>query len=107
MGLARQLDALSSAGIPDERIYVDKKTGSTVDREGLNRMLAYARPGDTVVIRTSGRHVGRPVAHPEDKVEYARPLKAQGESLGKIAAKTGTPKTSLHRYLEPSVEGQQ
>jgi len=33
------------------------------------------------------------------KIEYARLLKAQGTSLGKIAAKTGIPKTSLHRYL--------
>lgn len=171
--LVRQLDALSSAGIPDDRIYVDKKSGSTVDRDGLNRLLAYARPGDTIVVHTldrlgrnlrevlnlvhelaekkigvrsladplpintadegmgriaflllalfaemertftaeraaharsvaeaAGRHIGRPVAHPEDKIEYARLLKAQGESLGKIAAKTGIPKTSLHRYLE-------
>jgi DNA invertase Pin-like site-specific DNA recombinase len=171
--LARQLDALSSAGIPDDRIYVDKKSGSTVDRDGLNRLLAYARPDDTIVVHTldrlgrnlrevlnlvhelaekkigvrsladplpintadegmgriaflllalfaemertftaeraaharsvaeaAGRHIGRSVAHPEDKIEYARLLKAQGESLGKIAAKTGIPKTSLHRYLE-------
>jgi hypothetical protein len=47
----------------------------------------------------NGRHVGRPVAHPADKIEYARLLKAQGASLGKIATKTGIPKTSLHRYL--------
>jgi DNA invertase Pin-like site-specific DNA recombinase len=59
------------------------------------------------VAEAAGRHVGRPVAHPEDKIEYARRLKAQGESLGKISAKTGIPKTSLHRYLEPSVEGHQ
>ncbi|GAA2636745.1 hypothetical protein GCM10010399_82260 [Dactylosporangium fulvum] len=42
---------------------------------------------------------GRPVAHPADKIEYARLLKAQGASLGTIATKTGIPKTSLHRYL--------
>jgi len=47
--LERQLDALAAAGIPDERIYVDKKTGTTVDRDGLGQLLAYARPGDTVV----------------------------------------------------------
>ncbi|MFI7114836.1 helix-turn-helix domain-containing protein [Nonomuraea sp. NPDC050227] len=50
--------------------------------------------------RPAGRQIGRPVAHPEDKIEYARLLKAQGDSLGKIAAKTGIPKTSLHRYLK-------
>jgi hypothetical protein len=42
---------------------------------------------------------GRPLAHPAEKIEYARLLKAQGSSLGVIAAKTGIPKTSLHRYL--------
>lgn len=41
----------------------------------------------------------RTVAHPADRIEYARLLKAQGASLGAIAAKTDIPKTSLHRYL--------
>lgn len=41
---------------------------------------------------------------PDDKIEYARLLKADGASLGAIAAKTGIPKTSLHRYLaDPGV----
>ena len=172
--LERQLDALTTAGIGDKQIFTDKKTGATVDREGLAALLAYARAGDTIVVHTldrlgrnlrevlnlvhdlaergvgvrsladplpintsddgmgriaflllalfgemertftaeraanaravaeaKGRHVGRPVAHPADKIEYARLLKAQGASLGAIAAKTGIPKTSLHRYLAP------
>ncbi|MDT3443826.1 recombinase family protein [Pseudofrankia sp. BMG5.37] len=170
--LERQLDALAAAGIPDARIFTDKKTGATVDREGLAALLTYARSGDTIVVHTldrlgrnlrevlnlvhdlgekgvgvrsladplpinttdegmgriaflllalfaemertftaeraanaravaeaKGRHVGRPIAHPADKIEYARLLKANGESLGAIATKTGIPKTSLHRYL--------
>jgi DNA invertase Pin-like site-specific DNA recombinase len=170
--LERQLAALADADIPDERIYTDKKTGTTVDRDGLTALLKYARDGDTIVVYTldrlgrnlrevlnlvhdladrgigvrsladplpintaddgmgriaflllalfaemertftaeraaharaiaeaAGRRVGRPVAHPADKIEYARLLKAQGESLGTIAGKTGIPKTSLHRYL--------
>jgi DNA invertase Pin-like site-specific DNA recombinase len=170
--LEGQLGALADAGIPDERTYVDKKTGATTDRDGLNQLLAYARPGDTIIVHTldrigrnlrevlnlvhdlaekgigvrsladplpintadegmgriaflllalfaemertftaeraaharavaeiAGRQIGRPVAHSEDKIEYARLLKAQGNSLGVIAAKTGIPKTSLHRYL--------
>jgi len=174
--LERQLDALGAAGIPDERIYVDKKSGATVDRPGLTDLLAYARPGDTIVVYTldrlgrnlrevlnlvhdlneqqigvrsladplpintadegmgriaflllalfaemertftaeraaharavaeaAGRRIGRPVAHPADKIEYARLLKQQGTSLGQIAAKTGIPKTSLHRYLADAV----
>ncbi|MFI2373203.1 recombinase family protein [Streptomyces sp. NPDC018833] len=171
--LERQLDALGAAGIPDERIYVDKKSGATVERPGLTDLLAYARPGDTIVVHTldrlgrnlrevlnlvhdlnekhigvrsladplpintadegigrvaflllalfaemertftaeraaharavaeaAGRRIGRPVAHPAEKIEYARLLKQQGSSLGEIAAKTGIPKTSLHRYLQ-------
>jgi DNA invertase Pin-like site-specific DNA recombinase len=170
--LERQLDALAAAGIPAERTWADEKTGATVDRDGLNQLLGYARPGDTIIVHTldrigrnlrevlnlvhdlagrgvgvrsladplpistadegmgriaflllalfaemertftaeraaharavaeaSNRHVGRPIAHPADKIEYARLLKAQGRSLGMIAAKTGIPKTSLHRYL--------
>jgi DNA invertase Pin-like site-specific DNA recombinase len=53
------------------------------------------------VAEAKGRHVGRPVAHPTDKIEYAQLPKAQGANLGAIAAKTGIPKTSVHRYLAP------
>jgi DNA invertase Pin-like site-specific DNA recombinase len=176
--LERQLDALAAAGIPDERTFTDKKTGATVDRDGLSALLAYARRGDTIVVYTldrlgrnlrevlnlvhdlsekgigvrsladplpidttddgmgriaflllalfaemertftteraaharavaeaAGRHVGRPVAHPADKIEYARLLKAGGASLGTITEKTGIPKTSLHRYLAEAGAG--
>jgi DNA invertase Pin-like site-specific DNA recombinase len=51
------------------------------------------------VVEATGRQVGSPVAHPADKIEYARLLKAQGLSLGAIAKKTSIPKTSLHRYI--------
>jgi DNA invertase Pin-like site-specific DNA recombinase len=51
------------------------------------------------VAEAKGRHVGRPIAHPTDKIEYARLLNASGESLSAIVTKTGIPKTSLHRYL--------
>lgn len=53
--LERQLDALAKAGLPDERIYVDKKTGTTVDRPGLTKLLEYARPGDTILSYTLDR----------------------------------------------------
>lgn len=173
--LERQLDALAAGGIPDERIFTDKKTGTTVDRDGLTALLKYARRGDTLVVYTldrlgrnlrevlnlvhdlaergigvrslgdplpintadegmgrvaflllalfaemertftaeragharavaeaAGRQIGRPLAHTAEKIEYARLLKAQGDSLGSIAGKTGIPKTSLHRYLAPT-----
>ena len=38
-------NALAKRGIPDERIYADKKTGATIDRAGLDELLRYARTG--------------------------------------------------------------
>ena len=53
--LERQLDALAKHGIPDALIYTDKRTGGTVDRNGLNALLGYARSGDTIVCYTLDR----------------------------------------------------
>lgn len=66
-----------------------------MERTFTAERAAHAR----AVAETSGRRIGRPVAHPEDRIEYARLLKGQGASLGQIAARTGIPKSSLHRYL--------
>ncbi|MGH3888675.1 MAG: helix-turn-helix domain-containing protein [Pseudonocardiaceae bacterium] len=44
----------------------------------------------TLVARTTNEHYLQPQS------------KGQGRSLGQIAAKTGIPKTSLHRYLVPA-----
>jgi DNA invertase Pin-like site-specific DNA recombinase len=66
-----------------------------MERTYTAERAAHAR----AVAQAAGRRVGRPQAHPDDKVEYARLLHAGGASLGQIAAKTGIPKTSLHRYL--------
>ncbi len=43
--LDRQIDALTKAGIEQANIYVDKKSGTTTDRPGLQALLGYARPG--------------------------------------------------------------
>lgn len=53
--LDRQIDALEKAGVPTDRIYVDKKTGSTVERDGLKALLKFARAGDTIVVYTLDR----------------------------------------------------
>jgi hypothetical protein len=54
------------------------------------------------VAEANGRQVGRPVAQPTDKIEYARLLHGHGKSYGEVSAKTGIPKSSLHRYLTAS-----
>jgi DNA invertase Pin-like site-specific DNA recombinase len=58
--LDRQLDAVSKLGIPPERIFVDKRSGSTTDRPGLRALLDYARAGDVIVVHTLDR-LGRTV----------------------------------------------
>ncbi|WP_073790964.1 helix-turn-helix domain-containing protein [Streptomyces sp. CB01580] len=60
-----------------------------------DRLAPHAR----AVAEAAGRRIGRPIAHTGDKIGYARLLKQQGTSLGQIAAKTGIPRTSLHRCL--------
>ena len=46
--LDQQRDALTAAGV--ERIFEDVMSGARDDRTGLADMLAYVRPGDTVVV---------------------------------------------------------
>ncbi|MET7311578.1 hypothetical protein ACWD9X_38390 [Streptomyces sp. NPDC005075] len=67
-----------------------------MERTFTAERAAHAR----AVAEAAGRRIGRPVAHPADKIEYARLLKGQGASYGEISTKTGIPKTSLHRYLQ-------
>jgi DNA invertase Pin-like site-specific DNA recombinase len=43
------------------------------------------------VAEAAGRQVGRPVAHPADKIEYAR-----------SPPRPAFPKATLHRYLDKS-----
>lgn len=60
--LDQQLDALTTAGVDPDRVYVDKMSGARDDREGLAALLAYARPGDTVVVIALDR-LGRSLSH--------------------------------------------
>lgn len=66
-----------------------------MERTYTAERAAHAR----AVAEATGRHVGRPLAHPADKIEHARLLHTQGHTLGQISVETGIPKTSLHRYL--------
>lgn len=58
--LDRQVDALREEGIADKYIYVDKKSGSTTNRPGLQQALEQARAGDVIVVHTLDR-LGRTV----------------------------------------------
>ena len=48
--LDQQQDALTAAGVPVDRIYSDKLSGTRSDRPGLAALLDYARPGDEIVV---------------------------------------------------------
>ena len=61
--LDRQIDALSTAGVTRERIYVDKKSEATTERPGLRAVLEYARSDDVIVVHTLDR-LGRLCATP-------------------------------------------
>lgn len=58
--LDRQIDALRQEGIAGKYIYVDKKSGSTTNRPGLQKALDQVREGDVLVVHTLDR-LGRTV----------------------------------------------
>lgn len=176
--LDRQLHVLAEVGIPAERIYLDKKSGSTTDRPGLRAVLDYARTGDVIVVHTldrlgrtvrdtlnlihdlsergvgvrnladpirldssnpedpmaqlavvmlalfgqmertymleraagaravaaaKGRRIGRPSVVDPNKLAYAVHVRAAGDSITEIVAKTGIARTTLYRHLPPRV----
>ena len=79
--LDRQIEALAEAGLARERIYVDKKSGATVDRPGLRAVLAYAREGDVIVVHTLDR-LGRTV---RDTLNLIHELSERGIGVRNLA----------------------
>ena len=79
--LDRQLHALGEVGIPAERTFVDKKSGSTTDRPGLRALLGYARDGDVIVVHTLDR-LGRTV---RDTLNLIHDLSARGVGVRNLA----------------------
>ena len=79
--LDRQVDALQAVGIDPTRIYLDKKSGSTVDRPGLRAVLEYARPGDVIVVHTLDR-LGRTV---RDTLNLIHELGERGVGVRNLA----------------------
>jgi len=79
--LDRQVDALQQAGIAPERIYLDKKSGATIDRPGLTAALAFARAGDVLVVHTLDR-LGRTV---RDTLNLIHDLTERGVGVRNLA----------------------
>ena len=79
--LERQIHALEQAGIEASRIFVDKKSGTTVDRPGLRAALAYTRSGDVLVVHTLDR-LGRTV---RDTLNLIHDLSERGVGVRNLA----------------------
>ena len=79
--LDRQIEALRAVGIEDKQIYLDKKSGSTVDRPGLQAVLQYARDGDVIVVHTLDR-LGRTV---RDTLNMIHELGERGVGVRNLA----------------------
>jgi DNA invertase Pin-like site-specific DNA recombinase len=74
-------EALLEAGIDREQIYVDKKSGATVDRPGLRAVLEYARERDVIVVHTLDR-LGRTV---RDTLNMIHELSERGIGVRNLA----------------------
>jgi DNA invertase Pin-like site-specific DNA recombinase len=57
-----QRDALIYAGVDERHLFEDRVSGSRVDRAGLAKALAFARPGDCLVVWKLDR-LGRSLPH--------------------------------------------
>lgn len=57
-----QRDALISAGVDERHLFEDRASGSRVDRAGLAKALAFAKPGDCLVVWKLDR-LGRSLPH--------------------------------------------
>lgn len=79
--LDRQIVALEAAGIPAERIYVDKKSGATTNRPGLQAVMGYACAGDVIVVHTLDR-LGRIV---RDTLNLIQDLAGRGVGIRNLA----------------------
>jgi len=79
--LARQLNALAKAGVDESHTFVDKKSGSTMARDGWAALVAYAREGDTIVVYTLDR-VGRSVL---SVLQVIADLRAKGIGIKTLA----------------------
>ncbi|HLI09735.1 MAG TPA: recombinase family protein [Ktedonobacteraceae bacterium] len=81
---ALQRDALKEAGC--EKYFNDVMTGSKFERKGLEQLLAFARPGDTVIVWKLDR-LGRSL---KDPIETLNLLKDRGVDFISLTEKIDT-----------------
>lgn len=77
---ALQSDALATAGIPADRIFSDRMSGTRSDRPGLQRLLSVVQPNDSVTVWKLDR-LGRSA---RDLLNIAHDLKGRDVSIRSI-----------------------
>jgi DNA invertase Pin-like site-specific DNA recombinase len=89
-----QIDALEAAGC--ERIFIETASGSRNDREQLADLIAFARPGDAVVVVRLDR-LGRNIRHTLDVVDQLTKKEVGLISLGEhIDGTTPSGRLAVH-----------
>jgi DNA invertase Pin-like site-specific DNA recombinase len=69
-----QKDALLAAGVDSRNLYEDHASGAKVDRTGLAKVMAFAQPGDVLVVWRLDR-LGRSLQH---LIDVVNDLKLKG-----------------------------
>jgi DNA invertase Pin-like site-specific DNA recombinase len=91
-----QRDALTAAGC--EKIFDDTSSGATTERKGLAAALAYARPGDVLMVWKLDR-LGRSIRHLIDTVQGLQSQGIEFASLREsIDTTTSTGKLIFHLF---------
>jgi DNA invertase Pin-like site-specific DNA recombinase len=84
--LTRQIDALKAAGIPEQLIWTDKRTGATMDREGLADLLRRVPPHgghriSVVTLDRLGRNMRECLNLAHDLTERGIGLRTLGDKI--------------------------
>lgn len=72
-----QIRALNDAGVKANRIFTDKASGSSTDREGLDLLRMKVEEGDVILVRKLDR-LGRDTA---DMIQLIKAFDAQGVAV--------------------------
>lgn len=72
-----QVHALKEAGVKSHRIFTDKTTGTTANREGLNLLLVKVEDGDVILVKKLDR-LGRDTA---DMIQLIKQFDAMGVAV--------------------------
>ena len=86
---ARQIEALLSAGVEKDNIYLDKMSGKNTNRPRLKELLAFVRKGDKVVTES----VSRIARNTKDLLAIIEDLNGRGVEFVSLKENidTGTP----------------